>query len=205
LIEPNTLLRTDRFDIGRTTTCASLIRAYFRRKEEREEPPQAKTSTSRRRRRRRRRIAIIMMLVKSQQHNQVLVLGLLGLVCSSLFLSQVRCERSLSDWVRAVDEDGQPAAAQVPFTSWPATAPRGFEETFIEESNDFLNSIPSIIEQSIEDNLLDEDDGLLFGDDGIWDSDFFGFDFVDIFGGVVDIFSGAGTDLISTLNFFGLE
>ena len=128
----------------------------------------------------------------------------LMLVCSSLVLS-VRCERSLSDWVRAVDEDGQPAAAQVPFTSWPATAPRGFTETFIEESNDFLQSIPSIIEQSIEDNLLDEDDGLLFGDDGIWDSDFFGFDFVDIFGNVVDIFSGAGQDLISTLNFFGLE
>merc|ERR1712224_1076774 len=144
-----------------------------------------RSCSSRRRRRRRKRKRSSRRSSRMKSYNQIFVMGLM-LVCSSLVLS-VRCERSLSDWVRAVDEDGQPAAAQVPFTSWPATAPRGFTETFI------------------EDNLLDEDDGLLFGDDGIWDSDFFGFDFVDIFGNVVDIFSGAGQDLISTLNFFGLE
>uniref|UniRef100_A0A7S3E209 Uncharacterized protein n=1 Tax=Chloropicon laureae TaxID=464258 RepID=A0A7S3E209_9CHLO len=136
-----------------------------------------------------------------------LAVALLALVLSAhLPAASAGGRRHLQDdYVRAVDAAGNPAPNAVPFTSWPAARRATFYELFAEDLDNFVDNLPSIFEQQLQDSLFDDEDGLLFGDDGIWDSDFLGFDFADIVGNLASTFFGIGSQLTDALNFFGIN
>merc|ERR1712087_186884 len=126
----------------------------------------------------------------------------LAILSASLLLVEVEGGRRLNDYLRAIDPDTkQPAAQSVPFTSWPASPPASLQELLAPLFDDYVNGLPGIF----QDHLFDDEDGLIFGDDGLLDTEFIGIDFADITGNLVDAVFGVGGDFISALNFFGIS
>merc|ERR1712060_384930 len=130
----------------------------------------------------------------------------LAILSASLLLVEVEGGRRLNDYLRAIDPDTkQPAAQSVPFTSWPASPPASLQELLAPLFDDYVNGLPGIFQEQLQDNLFDDEDGLIFGDDGLLDTEFIGIDFADITGNLVDAVFGVGGDFISALNFFGIS
>ncbi len=150
-----------------------------------------------------------MVVARTANRGGALALALMAAVLAMVLSARVASAaggRALQDdYVRAVDALGNPAARAVPFSSWPAARRATFFELFAEDLDDFVNNLPSVFEGQLQDSLFDDEDGLLFGDDGIWDSDFLGFDLADIFGNLAGTLSGFGTQVVDALNFFGIN
>merc|ERR1712087_1043776 len=122
----------------------------------------------------------------------------LAILSASLLLVEIEGGRRLNDYLRAIDPDTkQPAAQSVPFTSWPASPPASLQELLAPLFDDYVNGLPGIFQEQLQDNL--------FGDDGLLDTEFIGIDFADITGNLVDAVFGVGGDFISALNFFGIS
>merc|ERR1711977_620218 len=103
----------------------------------------------------------------------------------------------MGDILRAVDETGAPAPASVPFTSWPASPPLTLAQRWALEADEFVDGLPNLGADTINDALFDDGDGLLFGDDGLVDSEFLGIDFADVSGQILDIFGGLGDSFVN--------
>lgn len=134
----------------------------------------------------------------------------LALICTTQLFVSVECGRKLKQSIDnplyAVDPlTGAPAPQSVPFTSWPASRRASFFDLIAADLDTYVEGLPSILEQQFTDTFFDDEDGLLFGDDGLFASDFLGFNLADIFGNSIGVFSGFGTQLIDALNFFGVE
>merc|ERR1711959_363142 len=127
----------------------------------------------------------------------------LAILSASLLLARVEAGRRLhDDYLRAIDPDTkQPAPQSVPFTSWPASLPELLAPLF----DDYVNGLPGIFQKEVQDNLFDDEDGLIFGDDGLLDTEFIGIDFASITSNLVDAVFGVGGDFLSALNFFGIS
>merc|ERR1712072_1359520 len=91
---------------------------------------------------------------------------------------------------------GAPAPASVPFTSWPASPPLTLAQRWALDADEFVDGLPNIFADSFNDALFDDGDGLLFGDDGLVDSEFLGIDFADVSGQILDIFGSLGTSFV---------
>merc|ERR1719353_2385718 len=111
----------------------------------------------------------------------------LAILSASLLLERVEAGRRLhDDYLRAVDPVTKlPAQQSVPFTSWPASPPA---------------SLPELLAP-----LFDDEDGLIFGDDGLLDTSFAGIDIASITSNLVDSVFGVGSSFLSALNFFGIS
>ena len=130
----------------------------------------------------------------------------LAILSASLLLARVEAGRHLHDYLRAIDPvTKQPAAQSVPFTSWPASPPATLPELLAPLFDDYVNGLPGIFQQEVQDNLFDDEDGLIFGDDGLLDTEFIGIDFASITSNLVDAVFGVGGDFLSALNFFGIS
>merc|ERR1712100_78349 len=99
------------------------------------------------------------------------------------------------DYLRAIDPD----------TKQPATPPASLPELLAPLFDDYVNGLPGIFQQEVQDNLFDDEDGLIFGDDGLLDTEFIGIDFASITSNLVDAVFGVGGDFLSALNFFGIS
>merc|ERR1712060_933962 len=118
----------------------------------------------------------------------------LAILSASLLLVEVEGGRRLNDYLRAIDPDTkQPAAQSVPFTSWPASPPASLQELLAPLFDDYVNGLPGIFQEQLQDNLFDDEDGLICGD-GLLDTEFIGIDFADITGNLVDAVFGVGGD-----------
>ena len=131
----------------------------------------------------------------------------LAILSASLLLARVEAGRRLhDDYLRAIDPDTkQPALQSVPFTSWPASPPASLPELLAPLFDDYVNGLPGIFQQEVQDNLFDDEDGLIFGDDGLLDTEFIGIDIASITSNLVDAVFGIGGDFLSALNFFGIS
>ena len=131
----------------------------------------------------------------------------LAILSASLLLERVEAGRRLhDDYLRAVDPVTKlPAQQSVPFTSWPASPPASLPELLAPLFNDYVNGLPAVFQSELQDNLFDDEDGLIFGDDGLLDTSFAGIDFASITSNLVDSVFGAGSSFLSALNFFGIS
>merc|ERR1712087_948346 len=108
----------------------------------------------------------------------------LAILYASLLLVEVEGGRRLNDYLRAIDPDTkQPAAQSVSFTSWPASPPASLQELLAPLFDDYVNGLPGIFQEQLQDNLFD--------------AEFIGIDFADITGNLVDAVFGVGGDFIS--------
>ncbi|QDZ22617.1 hypothetical protein HOP50_08g51620 [Chloropicon primus] len=123
----------------------------------------------------------------------------LAVAVLACLVGTAQCGRTLQDYVRAVD-----GPAAVPFTSWPATPPLTLAQLWALEADEFVDDLPDSFTQQFEDAFLDDEDGLIFGDDGLINPELGPIDLSDFSSTILGALTGLGGQITDAFNFFGV-